>query len=178
MKKNFIFATLSIIFFALCLISPAANAYAAIKRPFASRDDDKPIVWDSKLHHESDSVMSVCLMARIAPGWHLYGTEMPETDQPCPVPTTVIFDECLAIEFVSDLTAEQPALMRNDETFGIELPQWENQAVLYRKFRVTDNSQPLHISGSIRYMGCDGSMCLPPQTYNFNLSVNSDKLLR
>lgn len=128
---------------------------------------EKPISWRVSVKMTSTTEGVAIIKAIITPGWHLYGTSLPQGG---PKPTVISFSESTGVVFTSDLTASQKPLITTDKVFGMDLSWWDKNVTFRRKFKVNDASKA-KIAGSITYMGCNDVTCAPPATEKFSKPV-------
>lgn len=158
----------------LCL--SAAGAYAqstAMGVPpsltRAQNQQQAPITWkvSSKMTASDEGV--IILTARMLPGWHLYGMNMPEGG---PHPTRIKFQVPAGVELTGQLTVNKATVRHYDDMFGAELEFWEGESVTFtRPFRLTGETDGMTVSGSISYMGCNDETCMSPQSKDFSIQL-------
>ena len=127
---------------------------------------EKPIRWRVTARMTSNTEGTVTLRPLCDKGWHIYGTEEVKGG---PVPTTFSFEGSQGVEFSGGVKPSAAPKRQYQEMFGTELTFWEEGVCFTRRFRVTDAAKA-RIAGSIRYMGCDDSQCMPPQKHEFSVT--------
>lgn len=131
----------------------------------AAQGPEKPIRWrvTAKMTSETEGVAT--LRPVCGEGWHIYGTEEVKGG---PVPTTFSFEGSQGVEFIGGVKPSAAPVRKYQEMFGAELTYWEGAVSFTRRFKVTDAAKA-KIAGSVRYMGCDDTQCMPPQTHQFSV---------
>lgn len=117
----------------------------------------EPIKWAHELKKLSDADYELVFTATIAPGWHLYSTDIPDGG---PVRTTFNVDAISGMELVGDLEARGKLVNVYEDVFGMELSFFEGSGQFVQKLRAT--APEYHIEGYINYMSCNDENCLPP----------------
>lgn len=145
--------------------------FAFILFSVVSISAQKPIKWRSSVKMTSKTEGVVTIKAIIQPGWHLYGTNLPEGG---PKATKFDLSSSKGVKFVGQLTPSVKPKTVFDKSFGMNLNWWDQSLSFTQKFKVTDKKNA-KIIGSISYMGCNDETCLPPSTQTINLIVPTYK---
>ncbi len=118
-----------------------------------------PIRWRMSVAVTGENEGTVTLRALIEPGWHLYGTTLPDNG---PKPTEFDF-RLTGVSLDGKMSASRPVVKRNDPLFGVELSWWDSNVEFVQPIRI-DRHKGAKISVTISYMGCNDATCLPPKT--------------
>lgn len=136
-----------------------------------------PVEWATSIEKISETEYDLVVTATIEPGWHLYSQTVPEDG---PIPTTFTFESSESYTLVGT-TIEEEGHVIDDPVFMMRIKYFENKAVF--KQRVVFANKPETIKGSVEFMVCDDSKCLPPNdevlVFNFqsnNFNPNSQLL--
>lgn len=138
----------------------------AVAFGIAAQGPEKPIRWRVSAKMTSATEGVVTLRPLCDDGWHIYGTEEVKGG---PVPTSFSFEGSQGVEFQGGVKPSAAPVKKYQEMFGAELSYWEGAVSFTRKFRVTDAAKA-RIAGSVRYMGCNDTRCMPPQTHTFSVA--------
>lgn len=120
----------------------------------------------AKMTTQTEGMLTV--KAIVSPGWHLYGTNLPEGG---PKPTVFDFKGSKGIRFIGDFKPSVSPKKVHDELFGLDLTWWDATVSFTRKFKLTGAKDDAVISGQITYMACNDENCMPPRTETFKISV-------
>lgn len=123
--------------------------------------------WQVTVRMTSATEGTAVFKARLQPGWHLYGMQLPQGG---PKPTVIDLAASKGVKFTSPLKPDREPLTVHDKMFGIDLNWWDSDIVIRRKFTVTDPSDA-RIAGKITYMGCNDQTCSPPSDFKFDKPV-------
>lgn len=134
-------------------------------------NDVNPVRWRSFVKTAPDGTGTVTLRALISPGWHLYGTEIPEGG---PKATSFDFSDSKGVEFTGKIKPARAPLSVDDAMFGMTLSWWDSTVEFTIPFKITDKSSAT-VNCKISFMACDGNSCRPPKTESISLPVKSDK---
>ena len=129
-------------------------------------DDEYPISINSVLVKDTNSnFMAVVIKANIATGWHMYSS-VPVTHHY--IVTELTLDLPIGVEKIGEWL--KPLSKESTKEKGVYI--YENQAVFihYLKTKEAVNMES-SIKAGIDYQCCDSSMCNPPQTKLFKLSI-------
>ncbi|WP_100613593.1 protein-disulfide reductase DsbD family protein [Confluentibacter citreus] len=135
-----------------------------------------PVEWTTAVEKISDTEYDLVATATIEKGWHLYSQNVPEDG---PIPTTFTFESSESYKLVGE-TIEDEGHVIDDPVFMMRIKYFEDKAVF--KQRVSFTNKPETIKGSVEFMVCDDSRCLPPNddalVFNFqNNNFNSNSQL-
>lgn len=136
-----------------------------------------PVKWSTSVEKISDAEYDLVITADIEKSWHLYSQNVPEDG---PIPTTFTFEDSQAYTLIGE-TTEDTGHVIDDPVFMMRIKFFEDQAVF--KQRVKFTNKPEAIRGSVEFMVCDDSRCLPPNdealVFNFqsDTSFNSNSQL-
>ena len=112
-----------------------------------------------------DEASTILLKAKIAGGWHLYSQHI--DNEIGPVSTS--FDFTVNDDIILIGTTKEPeSLKEYNENFEGELNFFKNEVVFSQKIKVLKNSK---IDGTVRFMVCNDTMCLPPVDKVFSVLI-------
>ncbi len=114
---------------------------------------------------------TVELKANISEGWHLYSQHV--ANDIGPVPTSFVFDPNGEVKLIGKVSEPTP-IQKYDENFEAMLDFFENEVVFTQ--RVTVKKDTI-LAGSVTYMLCNDTMCLPPvdEKFTIQLKYNSKR---
>ncbi len=124
----------------------------------------KPVNWRVTVKMTSEKEGILTMRATLEPGWHLYGTTLPEGG---PKATQFDFAESKGIKFTGQLTPSIKPVEVEDKMFGMKLNWWDKTVTFTRTFTVTNPAEAV-VKGNIYYMACNNQTCMPPQTESFS----------
>ncbi len=128
-----------------------------------------PVKWSFEQYSTSNDEVELFFKVKIDHPWHVYAMNMPEDG---PVSTEFIFDRIEGAELIGSIkpSSSTKSISKFDETFGMDLVWYEDDAVFVQKVRVTDKKK-FFLSGKLRYMCCDDKSCLPPKKEMFSFGL-------
>lgn len=124
--------------------------------------EDYPVTWRITSEKTSNSSYNVNFKAFIADGWVIYGMHTPDDG---PVATSFNFEEKNDIVLEGQTLEITEAMSKFEPLFDIEVLKFSKKAVFTQKMTRLGSSQV--IKGTIKYMACDGTKCLPPTDVPF-----------
>lgn len=126
---------------------------------FLTCSAQEPIRWRMSVKMTGDDCGTVTLRALVEPGWHLYGTSLPENG---PRPTRFDF-KLTGVTLDGAMTPSKSLVHHDDPLFGMELSWWDENVEFTQPFKVV-NREGARISVTVNYMGCNDATCLPPKS--------------
>lgn len=115
-----------------------------------------PVTWTKSVKMTDAKHGVVTLTASIKPGWHLYGTNIPDGG---PERTTFTWD-VKGARLVGKPEPSKALVTQHDATFDMDLSWWTGTVSFRQKFEVT--APEYTISGSVHYMSCNDETCSAP----------------
>lgn len=138
---------------------------------FAQKDN--PVAWTMSIKMTSATEGVLTIHASMEPGWHLYGTQLPEGG---PQPTTIALSATKGVEFIGKLTPSVAPTKVNDQMFGMMLNWWAKPVDFTCKVSVKNAPKNWKIIANIENMACNDETCMPPSSTELTvLSVQSVK---
>jgi hypothetical protein len=122
------------------------------------------IQWGYSYNKEQKAIE---IEATIADGWHLYSQHI--NNEIGPVPTSFLFTENAQIKVIGQVTEPLP-IQKYDENFEALLDFFEGKVVFIQRVATKGNTT---ISGSVTYMLCNETMCLPPIEELFEIPITN-----
>ena len=127
----------------------------------------EPVEWEFKKKKLGEDKLELQLIATIETNWHVYATNVPEGG---PVPTSFSFDKNDNYELLGKVEEPKP-VVQYDENFDMDVGYHSGETVFKQTVKVLTD-QPFNITGSLEFMSCDDSRCLPPSSVDFEFPVN------
>lgn len=126
----------------------------------------QPVKWSFDSKQINDSEYELIFKTSIDPGWHVYGTDIPEGG---PIPTSFNFKASDDYELVGAIQTPK-AIEKYDNAFEMDLSYYESGAVFRQKVRMK-SGQPFTVTGELEFMACDDHRCLPPEYVEFAFNL-------
>lgn len=116
-----------------------------------------PVKWTTSVTKISDSEYELIATATIKSGWHLYSQNVPQDG---PIPTKFAFEGNVNY-LKKGNTVEDRGHTIQDPIFGMEITYFEKKAAFKQRIKVKGKA-PFQVKGTVEFMVCDDSRCLPP----------------
>ncbi len=128
-----------------------------------------PAKWTWKAEPIGNNEYNLIFTATLDKGWYMYSQFL---DEGGPVPSSFTFDKNADVQLLGK-TAEvgEKTVEGMDEMFGMNVKKFALRATFTQKVRVTKNTV---LKGSLEYMVCDDSRCLPPDSKEFEFALSAD----
>jgi hypothetical protein len=131
----------------------------------ASAQIETPVTWAYSQKKVSATEAIVYIKATIQDGWHIYS----QTVKPGgPVKTTIKFTPSKEYTKVG-ATIEPKPLSKFEKVFDMNVGYFEKQVIFQQKVKL--NKPATTVTGTIEFMVCDESRCLPPDEIKFSVPI-------
>lgn len=134
-----------------------------------SASAQEPVSWNAEVQMTSDNEGIVTLTGTIEPGWHVYGTKLPDVG---PQPTKLSY-AAKGLVWVGNAKMRPAPKKEMDQMFDAELSYWDSKVTFTRKFRCED-PEKVEITVGVNYMCCNESTCRPPKTEKFTVKPTKE----
>ncbi len=131
---------------------------------FAKAQIFTPVKWAFSSKKISDTEAELVIKATIDKGWHVYSQFIANDG---PVPTSFSFEKNKSFELIGKVSESKP-IEEHDVNFDMLLKYFEGTATFKQKIKLLGNKE-FTIKGSLEFMSCDNSKCLPPETVEFEI---------
>ena len=135
----------------------------------------KPVSWSVEQKRIGNNEIELTLKASIAPGWHLYSTNLPEGG---PIKTTFLFTpDSLNYMPLGEISTLTPPSKEHDQIFNMDLEFFSKEVVFVQKIRQL-SSKPFELKGTIEYQTCNNETCtLDEHDFIFNITGSTEPLI-
>jgi len=131
-----------------------------------------PVKWSFTTEKTAENEVDLVFTAKIDKGWHLYSQFIAEGG---PIPTSFSFTQTKDFKKISKVKEGKPQEFM-DPNFEMLLKFFSDKAVFRQKIKQL-SSKPFTIKGSLEFMVCDDSRCLPPETVDFEFKLDGASAL-
>lgn len=130
-----------------------------------------PVKWSFKAEAEEGDVYILHMDATIEDGWYIYSQHI---DEGGPVPTSFSFEQDAHFETIGDVEeVGDHRVAGYDNIFEMDVIKYKKNVSFRQKIKVTDATKP--IKGSLEFMTCDDTRCLPPDYVDFAITPSTSK---
>jgi thiol:disulfide interchange protein len=126
-----------------------------------------PVDWEFEYTWVTDKEIDLLFKAEIEDKWHLYSQNIAEGG---PIPTSFTFTPSEHYRLSGKTIEVTKPETRHDPSFGIDIRMFSHEAIFKQRI-ILLTGQDFVLEGSIEYMSCDNSRCLPPKTEEFALDL-------
>lgn len=127
-----------------------------------------PVKWETKVVKVSDTEYDLIAEATIDDNWHLYSQSVPENG---PKPTLFIF-ESNGKYLKKGNTKEGDGHEIDDPIFEMRIKYFDKKATFTQRIKLKTTSD-FTVTGSVEFMCCNDTQCLPPKEVDLKFDVNS-----
>lgn len=126
----------------------------------------KPVKWTTAVNKISDTEYELVATATIDKGWHLYSQTVPEDG---PIATSFTF-EGNTNYLKKGNTSEDKGHTVQDPVFDMEITYFDTKANFKQRIKLK-GKVPFVVKGTVEFMVCDDSRCLPPTEVDLVFNV-------
>jgi hypothetical protein len=145
-------------YFLLVLVSIGLIAEAQVK---------DPVKWTYTSRKKSNTVYELVVTATLPSPWHIYSMN---TGSGGPVPTKVKFVNNPLISLEGNLKENGNLKQEYDKNFETHVKYFAKK-VEYVQLITLKVPTKTKVSGTVEYMVCDDTQCLPPTKKTFSISL-------
>jgi DsbC/DsbD-like thiol-disulfide interchange protein len=132
----------------------------------AQNNEEGKVVWSYTYNEQTKQVE---ITAVIEEGWHLYSQFM--SADLGPIPTSINFESNANIRIIGSVSEPKPEQEYND-IFEGTLDFFKDKVVFTQKIELV-NDRPTTLKGTVSFMVCNETMCLPPSDIPFVIIIGS-----
>jgi hypothetical protein len=132
-----------------------------------SFSQENPVNWSYEAKKKTADTYDVVITAVFAHPWHIYSQSTPAGG---PIPTKVSFKANPLITKSGPIKEEGKLEKRHDANFGVDVLSYSEKVQWIQTVKVKGNIKT-NVSGTVEFMVCDDSHCLPPVKKSFDLKL-------
>ncbi|MFD2598175.1 protein-disulfide reductase DsbD domain-containing protein [Sphingobacterium corticis] len=126
----------------------------------------EPVKWSVATKKLNNNEAVVFIKATIENGWHIYSISVPSGG---PVATSFNFAKS-ADYTLNGKTLEPKPKSKYEDVFKMDVAYHNGEVVFQQKVKL-NSKKPTKISGTVDFMSCDKTRCLPPDEYSFAVTI-------
>jgi DsbC/DsbD-like thiol-disulfide interchange protein len=126
-----------------------------------------PVSWNYEAKKKSADTYDLILTATVESPWHIYSQN---TGKGGPIPTTITFKANPLIKKAGTVKEEGKLEKVFDKNFNTNVLYYSEKVSFVQTVKVKGTIKT-SISGTVEYMVCDDSQCLPPVKKTFDLKL-------
>ena len=126
----------------------------------------EPVKWSTKVEQKKAGEATLVITAKIDSSWHLYSQFIGDGG---PVKTTFTFKPGPNYSTIGGVS-ESAVIDVFDKIFEMQIKYFEHEAVFRQKIKL-NTTHSFRIEGSVEFMLCDDSHCLPPDIHKLAFDI-------
>lgn len=130
-------------------------------------EEVKPVTWSFSATKSGGDEYTLNLDGILDEGWHTYSQYLSSMEGP--LPTWITYEPSDAYELI-DSTYEENTHTHYDETFEMEITDFDSKAIFKQKIKVK-TGEKFVVKGNINFMVCEEGRCLPPEDQPFEIEI-------
>ncbi len=128
-----------------------------------------PVAWSFSSKNIGPGETELVIKATIEKGWHLYSQFIEEGG---PVPTSFTFIPSEDYSLVGTVDERSKVIKAFEKVFDMNIAYFSSEAVFVQKIKLNKNTTV--IKGTVGFMLCDDTQCLPPDEKEFSIEVKNE----
>lgn len=130
----------------------------------------KPVKWSFSIVPVKDKIemYKVSMTAVIEKGWHIYSQSTPDGG---PSATKVTFAKNPMVLFEGKTTEVGKLHKEHSKEFGVDVLSYSDKVEFVQGAKVKKRGVKTSLSGTVEFMACDDSQCLPPEEVEFKVEL-------
>ena len=127
----------------------------------------QPVTWEYNAQKLEDDLYELQFTANVQEGWYIYSQFV---DEGGPIPTSFMFEEDPNLKLEGKVEeVGKDRIEGYDSYFDMDVVKYKKKVDFTQKVKLDDPSKP--IIGSLEFMTCDDTRCLPPQFVDFSIDA-------
>jgi len=126
-----------------------------------------PVSWAFTSKKLGAGKFEVRMTAVVEKGWHIYSQTTPEGG---PIPTSVEFTKNPLVVLTGNVKEVGKMETHFEKLFDVNVKQYSNKVEFVQTASVKGNVKT-NLSGTVEYMLCNDTECLPPVRKTFSVSL-------
>lgn len=124
-----------------------------------------PVKWDygAKKINENEAV--IFLRAKMDDGWHIYSQDVEDGG---PIKTSFTFAASKDYTLVGK-TAQPKPKTKYEDVFSMDVSYFDKEVVFQQRVKLTNGTAT--VRGTLEFMACDATSCLPPEEVDFAIAI-------
>ncbi|WP_118193622.1 protein-disulfide reductase DsbD family protein [Albibacterium indicum] len=127
-----------------------------------------PVDWKFSVKDVNGENATLVITANIEPGWHVYSQFI---DEGGPIPTSFKFEPDDGYSIVGTVKESPEAISAFDPNFNMQIAWHKTKVDFTQKIKL--NEPKLTVSGTLEFMTCNDTNCLPPEEVPFSVVVDA-----
>lgn len=127
-----------------------------------------PVKWNFSSKNVGPGETELVITATIEKGWHLYSQFIEEGG---PVPTSFTFAASPDFTLAGKVEERSKVIKAFEKVFDMNIAYFASEAVFVQKVKL---SKETTVKGTVTFMLCDDTQCLPPDEKEFSIEVKNE----
>ena len=122
-----------------------------------------PVQFTVSQKQVSPTEVDVVFTGKMASGWHVYSTGLPDGG---PITASLTTEVCEGAKEQGKLKAQGKEISNYDKMFDMNVRYFEQSVTFVQRYQITGKTY--HIKGFLEYGACNDKSCLPPTDVEFD----------
>lgn len=126
------------------------------------------VQWKFESKKLADKKYEVKLIAVVQNPWHIYSTTTPDGG---PLPTKVSFTRNPLTVAEGNVKENGKLVTKFEEVFELDTKYYSDKVEFVQVINLKGNAKT-NVTGTVEYMACNDTQCLPPKSVPFSIALN------
>ncbi len=126
-----------------------------------------PVQWTYSAQKKATNLYEVTITASLPKPWHIYSQSTPKGG---PIPTKITFNSNPLVTADGNTKETGTLKVDHDPNFGIDVKYYSDKVQFVQTVKLKQKVKT-NITGTIEYMVCNDSQCLPPTKKTFDILI-------
>ena len=127
-----------------------------------------PVSWKYSATKLNEKTYEIKLTAAIQPGWHLYSQTTPDGG---PLPTKINFNKNPLLNLDGVVKELGKMISKHEDVFDLVTKYYSDKVEFVQTINLKTKART-NITGTLEFMVCNDTQCLPPATLNFSVTID------
>ncbi len=128
-----------------------------------------PVKWNFFSKKVDADSSDIHMRASIAKGWHLYS----QINEGGPGPSSVHLEKNKIFKPIGDIKELGKRERKYEKLFKAYVMEFSSSVDFVQRMERKDTGNAI-ITGVVKYIACNGTLCLPPKELPFSITINRD----
>ena len=126
-----------------------------------------PVHWTFSAKKMADKDYEITLTATVNSPWHIYSQHTPDGG---PVATKISFNPNPLVKLDDDAKEVGELIKKREDVFDMDVKYFNGNVAFVQKVKMKANAKT-KISGTVEFMVCNDTQCLPPTKVPFSIDL-------
>lgn len=128
----------------------------------------EPVQWQFSVKKIDEKTYELHLSSKVQHPWHIYSQHTPDGG---PVPTKINFAKNPLVELDGPVKEVGKLIQKREEVFEMDVKYFDGNVEFVQVIKLK-NKVKTSVKGTVEFMVCNDTQCLPPRAVPFTITLN------